>query len=339
MKGRVTVQEIADMTGVSKYAVSRALSGKSGVSAKTREMILRAAGQLGYFKDDAKQFAVDPVDDNQRIYGTIVVLFPNVRFQNNESVYWGPVFDGIKARLNERGVDILTLTEPSRDHVFSLLNPDAIQGIITVGSISTAILLEMRRLHIPVVMVDHEDPAYRCDTIFSDNFSCMRDLVAKLISKGYKDLQFLGDISDAQSFLERYIAFKTVLDQAGLPYQPIPELIGPEAKDVHLLMENFPEQALPEVLVCVNDSHAQFAIEALEKRGIRIPQSCAITGFDNTFVHLPLLATVNVNKELLGMRAVDQLLWRMANRGSAYEKKLIYGDVILREQFAYEKQE
>ncbi|WP_231638656.1 LacI family DNA-binding transcriptional regulator [Paenibacillus sp. JCM 10914] len=51
MKTKVTIQEIADFTGVSKFAVSRALSGKSGVSPQTRDMILKAAGQLGYFRD------------------------------------------------------------------------------------------------------------------------------------------------------------------------------------------------------------------------------------------------------------------------------------------------
>ncbi|RIX59763.1 LacI family transcriptional regulator [Paenibacillus nanensis] len=337
MRGRVTVQKIADMTGVSKYAVSRALSGKSGVSAKTREMILRAAGQLGYFSDDPGKLPADLADDYNRnkVTGTIVVLFPNVRYQNNESVYWGPIFDGIKSRLNQRGLDFLSLTEPSRDNVFSLLNPNAVQGIITVGSISTTILLEMHRFQIPVVMVDHEDPAFRCDTIFTDNFSCMRDLIAKLISRGYRDFQFLGDIGDAPSFFERYIAFKTGLEQHGIPYQPLPQLIGPEAKDVGSLMAAFPEDDLPEVLVCVNDSHAQFAIEALENRDIHIPQRCAVTGFDNAFENLPLLATVDVNKELLGMRAVDQIVWRMNNRDTSFEKKLIYGDVIIRDQFAY----
>ena len=43
MKTKVTIQEIADFTGVSKFAVSRALSGKSGVSPQTRDMILKAA--------------------------------------------------------------------------------------------------------------------------------------------------------------------------------------------------------------------------------------------------------------------------------------------------------
>src|SRR5690606_9612411 len=169
MRGKVTIQEIADLAGVSKFAVSRALTGKSGVSAQTREMILKAAGQLGYFKNnEPKSFSGELQDYNERKWtGTIIVLFPNIRYQNRESVYWGPVFDGISSRLNQKGIDILTLTEPSRDHVFSLVKPEAIQGIITIGTISTPILLEIGRLNIPVVMVDHSDPAFQCDAVFT----------------------------------------------------------------------------------------------------------------------------------------------------------------------------
>ena len=38
---RVTVQNIADALGLSKFAVSRALAGKSGVSEDTRRLITR----------------------------------------------------------------------------------------------------------------------------------------------------------------------------------------------------------------------------------------------------------------------------------------------------------
>jgi len=337
MKGKVTMQEIADMAGVSKFAVSRALSGKSGVSAETREMILKTAGQLGYFqvKQETKSVPSEIREYGSTMpSGTILVLFPNVRYQNRESVYWGPVFDGISARLNQRGKDILTLTEPSSDRIFSLLNPEAIQGIVTVGSISTAILLEIHRLTIPVVMVDHQDAAIRCDTIFADNFSSMKQLTTKLVSKGLTSFQFVGHIGDAPSFFERWLAFRATLEQFGIEHRQLPDLIGPPAEEIHAVMKELAEERIPEVFVCANDSIAQFTIEAMERRGISVPARCAVTGFDNTHQTLPLLATVDVNKELLGMRAVDQLLWRISNRDSNFERKLIGGEVIVREQYA-----
>lgn len=335
MRDKVTMQDIADVAGVSKFAVSRALSGKSGVSAETREMILRIAGQLGYFKQEDRRGAQQLRDHEElKVSGTILVVFPNIRYQNQESVYWGPVFDGIAKRLNEKGMDILTLTEPSGEGVFSLLNPDAIQGIITVGTVSTTILLDIQRKGIPLVMVDHQDPAVFCDTIFTDNVNCMRQLTTKLISKGYRDYQFVGNIHDAHSYYERWLSFRMTLEQFEIPLKQRPALIGPEADHIHKVIAEVPEDELPEVFVCVNDTVAQFTIETLERQGIVVPERCAVTGFDNTAENLPILATVDVNKELLGMRAVDQMLWRIVNRDTSCERRLIWGDVIMRDHHA-----
>ncbi|MFC5528730.1 LacI family DNA-binding transcriptional regulator [Cohnella yongneupensis] len=332
MRRKVTIQEIADLAGVSKFAVSRALSGKSGVSEKTREMIHKAAGQLGYFVNEPKLHngAIRNADTTSQWSGSIVVLFPNIRFQNKDSLYWGPIFDGVSAGLNQKGLDILTLTEPTSDHVFTLLNPGAIQGVITVGTISTSILMDIKALNIPVVMVDHCDSTLQCDTILTDNFTCMKEMISKLVSKGYRSFQFLGNINYAQSFYERWIAFRAALDEYQLEFKQRPSLIGAEAEDTYNVIYAIPEDELPEVFVCANDSSAGYVLDALRDRGIP-PSQCAVTGFDHTHDYLPTLATVHVNKELLGMRAVDIMLWRIANRQSSYEKTLVYADVLIRE--------
>ncbi|WP_236642156.1 MULTISPECIES: LacI family DNA-binding transcriptional regulator [unclassified Paenibacillus] len=340
MKTKVTIQEIAHFTGLSKFAVSRALSGKSGVSEQTRDVILKAAGKLGYFKDNSMlsgdMYSSNELQDpqNTRWSGTILILFPNVRYQNQDSVYWGPVFNGISSRLNQKGINILTLTEPSADQLFTLLNPDAIRGIITVGSITTPILLEIKRLGIPVVLVDHLDPVFHSDSIFTDNFASMRDIMLYLLRKGFKRFQFVGNTSDAHSFYERWVAYTSVLMGHGLNLNQIPELNSPDVDDFRKTFTSvINEENLPEVFVCANDFFALYTIEALESMGIRVPDQCVVTGFDNVYDNIPVLATVNVNKELLGARAVDQMLWRIVNPESNVEKKLILADVMIREQY------
>lgn len=334
MRRKVTIQSIADFTGLSKFAVSRALSGKTGVSSQTREMIFKAAGQLGYFKDSkTPQTPVEMIDlDARKWSGTILILFPDIRYQNPDSLYWGPVFNGISSRLNQRGINVLTLTEPKDDSMFSLLNPEAIMGVITVGSISTSILLEIRSLGIPVMMVDHSDPSFQCDSIFTDNLSCMKEMMNHVVKKGYRNYQFLGNITDAQSFYERFLIFRATLEENDIELKQIPSLNGPEIEDFR---ETFAaainEHGLPEVLVCANDIYALFAIETMEVMGMPIPDNLVFTGFDNTHPSIPFLATVNVNKELIGKRAVDQMLWRILNPGTSYEKILIQADVILRD--------
>ncbi|WP_127544556.1 LacI family DNA-binding transcriptional regulator [Paenibacillus amylolyticus] len=293
MKTKVTIQEIAHFTGLSKFAVSRALSGKSGVSDQTRDVILKAAGKLGYFKDNSmlsgELYNSHELQEpkNTRSSGTILILFPNVRYQNQDSVYWGPVFNGISSKLNQKGINILTLTEPSADQLFTLLNPDA-----------------------------------------------MREIMLYLLRKGFKTFQFVGNIGDAHSFYERWIAYTSVLMGHGMEIHQIPELSNQALDEFRQTFTSvISEDNLPEVFVCANDFYGLYTIEALESMGIRVPDQCVVTGFDNLYDNIPLLATVNVNKELLGARAVDQMLWRIANPESNVEKKLILADVIIREQF------
>ncbi|CAM4426707.1 LacI family DNA-binding transcriptional regulator [Paenibacillus typhae] len=333
MRRKVTIQSIADFTGLSKFAVSRALSNKPGVSSQTRDTILKAAGQLGYFKDSLPAKAPGgPVDlDMRKWSGTIVILFPNVRYQNPESLYWGPVFNGISSRLDQRGINVVTLTEPKGDSLFSLLHPEAIMGVITVGSISTPILLEIRSLGIPVMMVDHADPGFKSDSIFTDNLTVMKELMSLAIGKGYSRFQFIGNIRDAESFYERFLVFRAALEDKGIGLSQIPSLIGPE---IDQFRETFAaavtEHGLPDIFICANDTYALFAIETLEYMGLPVPANLAFTGFDNTYPSLPLLATVDVDKGQLGMRAVDQMLWRILNPGTSFEKILIQADLIIK---------
>ncbi|AIQ45138.1 transcriptional regulator [Paenibacillus sp. FSL R7-0273] len=333
MRRKVTIQSIADFTGLSKFAVSRALSNKPGVSTQTRDTILKAAGQLGYFKDSLPAKAPGgPVDlDMRKWSGTIVILFPNVRYQNPESLYWGPVFNGISSRLDQRGINVVTLTEPKGDSLFSLLHPEAIMGVITVGSISTPILLEIRSLGIPVMMVDHADPGFKSDSIFTDNMTVMKELMELAIGRGYTRFQFIGNIRDAESFYERFLVFRAALEDKGISLSQIPALIAPE---IDQFRETFAaavtEHGLPDIFICANDTYALFAIETMEYMGLPVPANLAFTGFDNTYPSLPLLATVNVDKGQLGMRAVDQMLWRILNPGTSFEKILIQADLIIK---------
>lgn len=167
--------------------------------------------------------------------------------------------------------------------MFSLLNPEAIMGVITVGSISTPILVEIRSLGIPVMMVDHSDPSFQCDSIFTDNLSCMKEMMNFVINKGYRDYQFLGNIRDAQSFYERFLVFRAALEDNDIELKQIPSLNGPEIDNFReTFAAAITEHGLPEVFVCANDTYALFAMETIEFMGMAIPDTLVFTGFDNT---------------------------------------------------------
>lgn len=338
MRKKVTIQEIADAVSMSKYAVSRALAGKSGVSSETRQFIVQTAEQLGYFsaRKFTRSITTPPLTIDGSWSGTVLILFPDVRYQNTDSLYWGPIFNGISSALNRKGFNILTLTEPSNDSIFTLLNPEAIQGIILVGSISTSLLLELKRSNIPVVMVDHLDSEFLCDSVFSDNIGGISLIMKELLEAGYRRFQFIGNIQEAPSFKERWIAFRSALEERNIPLKQNYRLISQEVEDIHSVIPKvLEEDDLPEVFVCANDIYAEFAMEALGYAGYEVPRDCLFTGFDYTNPRLPLYATMNVKKELLGKRAVEQLLWRILNPDQPYERKLLHAELILNKHHSF----
>ncbi|WP_276355855.1 substrate-binding domain-containing protein [Cohnella caldifontis] len=348
MSKKITMQQIADHVGVSKFAVSKALSGKSGVSPDTREKIIQAATQLGYFAQKRNKPAAGRGSAGKSAPGarqTIVVLIPNVRFQTRQSAYWGRIIDGIAGALEEHRLGMMIVTEQATDQLAQLINPEAVLGLIGVGLISGQQLLEIRGLGIPFVLVDHEDPLIPSDTLFMNNYECERRVTNYLIGQGHRRFQFVGNIRFSRSFHDRWLGFRSMLEEQGIPLDQHPKLLefeamnGSEMTDtLEPVLRGLAERdELPTAFLCANDAIAICVMSALANMGIDVPGRVSVAGFDNiddAALQAPTLSTVHVNKEALGRRAVGTLLWRIDNPDDPKEKILLAGDLVLRQSTA-----
>lgn len=342
------MQQIADHVNVSKFAVSKALSGKSGVSPDTREKIIHAATQLGYFAQKRNKPVVSRSVPNRPLSAdrnTIIVLIPNVREQNRQSSFWGRIIDGITTGLEENHLGMMIVTEHITDNFTKLINPEAVLGLVGVGLISNQLLLEIRNLGIPFVLVDHEDSLIPSDVLFMNNYECVRRAANYLLGNGHRKLQFVGNIRYSRSFYDRWLGFRSMLEEQNVELAQNRELLEFEGvnrsemteqldrviRDIHQTGE------FPTSFVCANDSIAICVMTVLMRLGIDVPSQCSVSGFDNiedAGLSSPALSTVHVNKEALGQRAVETLLWRIAHPDSPKEKILLAGDFVLRESTA-----
>ncbi|WP_426448414.1 LacI family DNA-binding transcriptional regulator [Paenibacillus sp. S-38] len=345
MAKKVTMQQIADYMGVSKFVVSKALSGKGGVSEATKEKVIKAASQLGYFSKMNPYLPPKPAESPQEggTKQSVLVLMPNVRFQTKESLYWGRILDGISARLEAAGLGMMIVMEQSADHFLQALNPSSILGLIGVGEISSSVLLEVHRLGLAFILVDHEDGLIPSDTVFVNNYDSMHRLTNYLIGIGHKHLLFVGDPRYSRSFYDRWTGFRSALEEQGLaadsPASLLIRLEGYEGftGQIGEALEDLRRTSLPTALVCANDTIALDTIEVLQRMGVKVPQEVSVTGFDNierSYQISPSLTTVNVPKELMGSRAVEKLLERVGKDQDATEKLLIAGEVMYRESSA-----
>ncbi|SFD52563.1 LacI family transcriptional regulator [Paenibacillus catalpae] len=348
MTNKITMQQIADQLGVSKYVVSKALSGKKGVSESTKERVIQVASQLGYFAQSSgylkpgrtsrEEKAQQESDRRQ----SILVLMPNIRFQTRDSVYWGRILDGITSRLEDKGIGMIIVMEQKVDSFMHLLKPEAILGMIGVGEVASGMLLEIHRLGVPMVLVDHEDPLIPTDTVFVNNYDGMYRLTKHLIGIGHRSIGFIGNIRYSQSFFDRWNGFRIAMEEFGL-WSGLDHFTDLES------MEHFDEpikawlqrckkqRTLPTAIIGANDSIAIDAYRAMRELGMDVPSDISLSGFDNiedSVRHYPPLSTVNVPKEALGARAVDKLLERIDRSNEPMEKILVRGEIVFRQSTA-----
>ncbi|WP_227011768.1 LacI family DNA-binding transcriptional regulator [Paenibacillus lutimineralis] len=343
---KITMQQIADHLGVSKFVVSKALSGKGGVNETTKNRVIEAASQLGYF---AQKNAYIKNQVDSQFYSeasgkqSVIVLMPNIRFQTRESLYWGRIMEGISVELERRGLGVVIISESRVDNIIHVLNPGGILGMVGVGQIDSSLLLEVHRLGIPTVLVDHEDALIPTDTVFANNMDSLSRLCNHLIGFGHKKLCFLGDLSFSRSFRDRWLGFRDALERSGLEVQqaddPMLWLQGVETGEyadelTAILQTKQKENTLPTALVCANDSIALRVVSILQDIGVSVPEQISVTGFDNiddAARSEVSMTTVNVPKEAIGRRAVKKLMERIEQPEMAIEKILMSTELVLRE--------
>ena len=100
MSRKVSIQTLADQLGLSKYAVSRALSGKTGVSESTRARVLELARALGYRQNTPGSTGVAVAADQSEPPFALICMN---QLNRGEPHYWQRVLSGMISGCNERG--------------------------------------------------------------------------------------------------------------------------------------------------------------------------------------------------------------------------------------------
>ncbi|MGA9174095.1 MAG: substrate-binding domain-containing protein, partial [Thermoactinomyces sp.] len=93
----------------------------------------------------------------------------------------------------------------------------------------------------------------------------------------------------------------------------------------------------PTAWFCVNDGLGFLVSTCLQKMGKKIPEEISICSFDNgplSQMATPKITTVDIDLELFGRKAVEQLCWRMENRHEPFMEILLPAKLIPRESTA-----
>ncbi|MFQ6170882.1 LacI family DNA-binding transcriptional regulator [Oryzobacter sp. R7] len=320
----VTIYTVAERAGVSIATVSRVLKGSTPASPMTRRKVLRAVEELDYVPLRSSR----PVDVPR--HQTHGLVLPGLHGPYFSDLLTG--FEGTAAQYGQSvvvalaggPVDIEDQLRTMLQRVDGLVVATATVADATVRSISRGT---------PTVLIAR-DPVEGCDAVLIENERSAAELTSHLVGHGRRHLLFVGLVEDSHDFAGRYEGFVSALRrrklmEAGPPVRVHPEEeSGPEAVDRILAMTE-PVDAL----MCANDELALSVMAQLARRGVRVPEDLAVTGFDDIMTSrfmAPGLTTAQQPTRALGRWAAIRLHERIEGRTEDVEPLVIPTRIVLR---------
>lgn len=323
------MQEIADRLSISKNSVSQALSKKTGVSAETRKRIEETAVEMGY------EYSHNKKKTQSTGQGNIALISSEHAF--HQKGFFGTLYSSIQREAAKHGLNLLiqSIDEHLRDNLIlpSSLENNLIEGILILSHISTDYINRVIDTGIPIVLIDHHNPFNQADSVLQNNRFAAYVAVHHLIELGHDKIGFIGQTGRSPSYQERFEGFNLALTDHNLFNERfiLPD-VHEDENSVANALEQLPEQ--PTAWFCVNDGFGFFVLSQLQTMGYTIPDDMSICSFDNGLLSQlskPKTTTVNVDLDLYGKKAVEQLIWRMRNPSEPVQELLLPAALIKRE--------
>lgn len=327
----VSMKDVALACNVSVATVSKALNNHNDISEAKREEIKKKAKEMGYFPNISARAL-----KTNRTY-SIGVLFVDEARSGLTHDYFVAVLESFKVTAEKKGYDITFLNcNKSRSNRLSYLEHARFRGfdgvVIACIDFSDPEVMELVESDIPVVTIDHL--FNNRISIVSDNIKGMRDLLTYIYNQGHRKIAYIHGMESAVTS-SRLSSFYKTAEELGLM---IPDEYVKEAgyRDTDMTAKRTRELLdLKEPPTCIifPDDYAAFGgINAIKKRGLRIPQDISVAGYDGIRVARqiePAITTLAQNTKKLGRYAAEKLIGLIEKpKTTLIEQVIVQGELL-----------
>lgn len=277
--GRLNLEEIGRMAGVSRSTVSRVVNGAPNVSAEARTRVESVIAQTGY----RPHAAARSLASNRT--GVIGLVIPSAVEALFADPYFGRLIFGISTATYQLGMTLslfIFKEESEEDAIYSrVVSPGLVDGVIvTATRMGDPLIQDLMDAQMPFVVVGRPDDERTAFSVDADNRGGARTAAEHLASLGYRKVGMITAPSNTTAGIDRRMGFLAAAADAGLDLGDRihegdwSESSGREAMALLLSSDR------PEAVFVSSDRMAIGALRAIREAGLVCPDDVAIVSFD-----------------------------------------------------------
>ena len=322
-----TIKEIAEIVGVSSAAVSRVLNYDEGISVseETREAIFATAEKIGY-----KKKVIYPKIEN------VALLY----FTDNEDELEDVFYRGVREEVIKQAKKMnIRLQIYDRRDGMSVI-PRDLNAFIAVGWLTRKEINQLYKICPRGVFIGTSSDEKLFDAVRPNMDSFVTQMVDYFVEKGHKKIGFIGgsdrNIDTGKPSMDirewsfrQSVAYYHCLEEE---YILISEKFTVD-EGYRMGKELLKKSSLPTALCIASDTLAVGVLQALNEKGIQVPEQMALFSINDVNIAKylsPPLTTIHIDIPCICETALDLLRNRVLYGGKVTKLIFVNGIPIFR---------
>lgn len=283
-----SIKDVAQKAGVSVATVSRVINHNPNVKAHLKERVLRAIEEIGY---QPSGIARNMRNQSVPVIGLIISDIQNPFFTS--------MVRAVEDNALENGYTVLLCNsdeDPKKEQLYlDVMTRERVAGIIIVPSHSKC-CPSLKKLKIPIVVVDRKLRNMQCDSVLLDNVSGSKQATEHLINLGHRRIGFVGAPTTISVGADRLLGYQKALREHGIPEDNTLIEIGDfkETGGYQAALNLLKLDQRPTAIFSVNNLMTMGTLKAINEIRLKIPDDISVIGFDDmpwlTLITPPLTA-------------------------------------------------
>ncbi|MFN2136722.1 MAG: LacI family DNA-binding transcriptional regulator [Candidatus Promineifilaceae bacterium] len=329
----LTLEQVAELAGVSRSTVSRVVNEQPGVRADVRRRVWEVIEETGYRPNIAARALASSHS------GIIGLVVPHGASRLFTDPYFPRLTHGITLACNEHNVSLTLFLFHDEDEESRLsrriANASLVDGVIMASSqFNDPLIPHFIANEVPLVMIGRQDRYPELSFVDVDNFNGAYAATAHLQRLGYLRIAHITGPQTMVAGKDRLEGYRKAISERGRTVEEglIVEGDFTEAGGYMAMQRLLPVR--PDAVFAGSDQMAFGAWRALREAGLQVPRDIALVGYDDLLPATssrPRLTTIRQPVARIGREAVNVLLDVLEN-GPAPARRVIFDtELVIRE--------